>query len=171
MVSVYALLYEFPSASLIASVHLTKLTNLLSESSKGHYSKDTASLFRETVRKSIGSVIPAKSLKPKHTIKLVQELTSEIDEMEPAIRQIMDEEIHSPIFNVLGISYLMGAMIIAKISDFSWFDSPDRILTYAGMSSSTYQSGQLDNCYSHMEKRRSRYLRYALYNTTKYVCH
>ena len=39
------------------------------------------------------------------------------------------------------------------------------------MSPSTYQSGQLDNCYSHMEKRGSRYLRYALYNATKYVCH
>ena len=35
----------------------------------------------------------------------------------------------------------------------------------------SYQSGQLDNCYSHMEKRGSRYLRYALYNATKYVCH
>ena len=65
----------------------------------------------------------------------------------------------------------MRAMIIAEIGDFSRFDSPDKILAYAGMSSSTYQSGQLDNCYSHMEKRGSRYLRYALYNATKYVCH
>lgn len=33
-----------------------------------------------------------------------------------------------------------------------------------------FKSRQLDNCYSHMEKRGSRYLRYALYNATKYVC-
>lgn len=39
------------------------------------------------------------------------------------------------------------------------------------MSPSTYQSGQLKNCYPHMEKRGSRYLRYALYNATKCVCH
>ena len=53
------------------------------------------------------------------------------------------------------------------------FDSPDKILAYAGMSPSTYQSGQLSlaGTYSHMEKRGSRYLRYALYNATKYVCH
>ena len=62
-------------------------------------------------------------------------------------------------------------MIIAEIGDFSRFDSADKILAYSGMSPSTYQSGQLDNCYSHMEKRGSRYLRYALYNATKYVCH
>lgn len=61
-------------------------------------------------------------------------------------------------------------MIIAEIGDFSRFDSPDKILAYAGMSPSTYQSGHLDNCYAHMEKRGSRYLRYALYNATKYVC-
>ena len=50
----------------------------------------------------------------KHTIKLIQELTSEIDEIEAAIKQIMDEEIKSPILTIPGISYRMGAMIIAE---------------------------------------------------------
>ena len=171
MASVYALLSEFPSASAVASAHLTRLSNLLSESSKGRYGKDTAIIFREAARVSIGSHMPAKSLELKHTIKLIQELTIEIDEIETEIKRIMDEQIHSPILTIPGISYRMGAMIIAEIGDFNRFDSPDKILAYAGMSPSTYQSGKLDNCYSHMEKRGSRYLRYALYNATKYVCH
>ena len=171
MSSVYALLSEFPGANAIASAHLTRLSHLLSESSKGRYGKDTASIFREAARNSIGSVMPAKSLELKHTIKLIQELTSEIDEIETAIKRIMDEEIQSPILSIPGISYRMGAMIIAEIGDFNRFDSADKILAYAGMSPSTYQSGQLNNCYAHMEKRGSRYLRYALYNATKYVCH
>ncbi len=170
MASIYALLSEFPGSSYIASAHLTRLTNLLSAASKGHYSKDTAIIFRETAKTSIGSVMPAKSLELKHTIKLIQELTIEIDEIEAEIKRIMDEEIDSPILTIPGISYRMGAMIIAEIGDFSRFDSADKILAYAGMSPSIYQSGQLDNCYAHMEKRGSRYLRYALYNSTKYVC-
>ena len=170
IVSVYALLSEFPSAHSIASAHLTRLTNLLSESSKNRYGKDTAIMFREAAKNSIGSNMPAKSLELKHTIKLIQELTSEIDEIETEIKAIMDT-INSPILTIPGISYRMGAMILAEIGDFSRFDSPDKILAYAGMSPSTYQSGQLDNCYSHMEKRGSRYLRYALYNATKYVCY
>ena len=170
MASVYAMLSEFPSASAVASAHLTRLTNLLSESSKGRYSKDTACLFREAARNSVGSHMPAKSLELKHTIKLIRELDAEIDEIEAEIKSIMDE-INSPILTIPGISYRMGAMIIAEIGDFYRFDSADKILAYAGMSPSTYQSGQLDNCYSHMEKRGSRYLRYALYNATKYVCH
>ena len=64
----------------------------------------------------------------------------------------MDEEIQFPILTIPGIRYRMGAMIITEIGDFSRFDSADKILAYAGMSSSTYQSGQLDNCHSHMEK-------------------
>ncbi len=131
--SVYALLSEFPGAAQIAASHLTKLSNLLSQASKGRYGKETAILFRETARSSIGSVMPAKSLELKHTIKLIQELTAEIDEIEAAIKQIMDEEIHSPILTIPGISYRMGAMILAEIGDFNRFDSADQILAYAGM--------------------------------------
>ena len=170
MTSVYAMLSEFPGAKHVANAHLTKLSNLLSEASKGHYGKETAITFREAARISIGSNMPAKSLELKHTIKLIQELTSEIDEIENEIKIIMDK-INSPILSIPGINYRMGAMIIAEIGDFSRFDSPDKILAYAGFSPSTYQSGQLDGAYSHMEKRGSRYLRYALYNATKYVCH
>ena len=64
----------------------------------------------------------------------------------------------------------MGAMILAEVGDFNNFSSPDKLLAYAGLSPSTYQSGQLTNCYAHMEKRGSRYLRYALFNAAKYVC-
>lgn len=169
MASIYALLSELPSASDISSVHLTRLTNLLFTASKGHYGKDTAILFRQTARTSIGSHMPAKSLELKHTIKLILELDSEIDEIETQIKSITDE-IHSPILTIPGINYRMGAMILAEIGDFSRFDSPDKILAYTGLSPSTYQSGQLESSYSHMEKRGSRYLRYALFNATKFIC-
>ena len=167
--SVYELLYEFPGAKHVANAHLTRLSNLVETASKGHYTKETAIAFREAARTSIGSNMPAKSLELKHTIKLIRELDAEIEEIENEIKIIMDE-INSPILSIPGISYRMGAMIIAEIGDFSKFDSPDKILAFAGMSPSTYQSGQLDNCYARMEKRGSRYLRYALYNATAYVC-
>ena len=170
MASVYALLTELPSADQIASCHLTHLTKLLETASKGRYSRDKAIEIRDAARISIGSQMPAKSLELKHTIKLISELDTEVDEIESEIRKIMDD-INSPILTIPGISYRMGAMIIAEVGDFSRFDSPDRILAYAGVSPSTYQSGQLDSSYSHMEKRGSRYLRFALINAAKYVCH
>ena len=138
--------------------------------SQGRYGRDTAILFREAARTSIGSNMPAKSLELKHTIKLIWELDAEIDEIESEIKSIMDE-INFPILSIPSINYRMGAMILAEIGDFNRFDSPDKILAYAGLSPSTYQFGQLNSCHSRMEKRGSRYLRYALFNATKYVCH
>lgn len=167
--SVYALLAEFPGARQIAAAHLTRLSNLLATASKGRYGRDKAVQLRDAARRSIGSSMPAKSLELQHTIRLIREFDAEIAEVEAAIREIMDE-IAPPILSIPGISYRMGAMIIAEIGDFSRFDSPDKILAYAGFSPSTYQSGKLNNAYAHMEKRGSRYLRYALYNATKYVC-
>ena len=55
--SVYALLEEFPSASLIASAYLTRMTNLLSTSSKGHYEKCKTIEIRNAAISSVGCVI------------------------------------------------------------------------------------------------------------------
>ena len=167
--SVYALLEEFPDARQIAAAHLTRLKTLLAEASRGRCGRDMAVDIRNAARCSIGSKMPAKSLELQHTIRLIRELDIEIEEIETAIQAIMDE-LHSPITTIPGIGFRMGAMILAEVGDFSRFDSPDKLLAYAGMSPSTYQSGQLKNCYPHMEKRGSRYLRYALYNAAKYVC-
>ena len=167
--SIYTLLSEYPSAHHIAEVHLTKLTNLLFSTSKGRFSKEHIIKIRETARNSIGSYMPAKSMELAHTIRLIRELDREINEIESAIKTIMDK-IDSPIVTIPGISYTTAAMIIAEIGDFNNFDSPDKILAFAGLSPSTYQSGQMSNCYAHMEKRGSKYLRFALFTATKFVC-
>lgn len=170
MVSVYALLEEFPGARQIAGAHLTRLKTLLESASKGRYKRDMAVVIRDAARTSIGSNMPAKSLELQHTIRLIRELDAEIKDIETAIQDIMDG-LHSPITTIPGIGCRMGAMILAEAGDFSRFASPDKLLAYAGMSPSTNQSGKMDNCYAHMEKRGSRYLRYAIFNATKYVCH
>ena len=169
MASVYALLSEFPGASFIAEAHLTRLKHLLYTSSRGHYGRDMAVSIRNSASASIGTAMAAKSMELKHTIHLIEILSSEIDEIEAAINTIMDS-LHSPITTIPGLKNRMGAMILAEVGDFSRFDSADQLLAYAGLSPSTYQSGQLTSCHSRMEKRGSRYLRYALFNATQYVC-
>ena len=171
MASVYAMLSKFPGAKQIANAHLTHFKTVLANASKGRYDRDKAIEIREAARRSIGSAMPAKSLELQHTIRLIRELDKEIDEIEAAIKAIIDE-MAPPILTIPGISYRMGAMILAEIGDFSRFDSPDKLLAYAGLSPSTYQSGKLNatGTYAHMEKRGSRYLRYALFNASKYVC-
>jgi len=170
-VSVYTMLSEFPGAKQIAEAHLTHFKAVLSEASKGRYDREKAVAIRDAARRSVGSVMPAKSLELRHTIRLIRELDKEIEEVESEIFAILDS-MHSPITTIPGIGPRMGAMILAEVGDFSRFDSPDKLLAYAGLSPSTHQSGKLNatGAYAHMEKRGSRYLRYALINATKYVC-
>ena len=171
MASVYTMLSEFPGARQIADAHLTHFKAVLSDASKNRYDRDKAVEIRKAARRSVGSAMPAKSMELQHTIRLIRELDKEIDEIEAAIKVILDE-MAPPILAIPGISYRMGAMILAEVGDFSRFDSPDKLLAYAGLSPSTYESGKLKatGAYAHMEKRGSRYLRYALFNAAKYVC-
>ncbi len=167
--SVYLLLEELPGATHIASCHLTHLKKLLEASSRGRYGRDKAIEIRNAAIDSVGTPMAAKSMELVHTIQLIRMLSEEIDEIEESIKLIMDK-LDSPIMTIPGISYRMGAVILAEVGDFKRFDNADKILAYAGLSPSTYQSGQLDSSHSHMEKRGSRYLRYALINATRYVC-
>ncbi len=170
MASVYALLLEMPSAKQIAGCHLTHLTHLLDQSSRGHYKHFAAETIREAARHSIGISMPAKSLELQHTIRLIRELDSEIAEIEREIKRLMNE-IDPPLLGIPGMGFRMAAMILAEIGDISRFDSPDKLLAFSGFSPSTYQSGKTDNAYAHMEKRGSQYLRFALYQAAKYVSH
>ena len=130
--SIYALLEEFPGSVQTACGHLTRLKSLLSDASRGHYGRDMAVEIRNAARNSIGSRMPAKSLELQHTIRLIRELDAEIEEIEAEIQDIMDE-MHSPITTIPGIGYRMGAMILAEVGNFSRFESPDKLLAYAGL--------------------------------------
>ena len=169
LASVYALLDEFPGASQIASAHLTRLSNLLSTASNGSFDKNTALEIRNAARTSVGSTSATTSLELRQTIRLIREYDALIGEIEASIQQLMNE-IDPPIISIKGIGFRMGSIILAEVGDFSRFSNPDKVLAYAGLSPSTYQSGQLESSHSKMEKRGSRYLRYAIIQATKYVC-
>lgn len=170
MASVYALFSELPSATAISECHLTHLTHLLSSSSKGRYGKDKAVEIRNAARNSIGSSSGVKALELQQTIQLIKLMEKQIEQVESNINPIVDS-LHSPIMTIPGISYRMAAIIIAETENFTNFDSAEQVLAYAGLEPSVYQSGQMTSTHSKMVKRGSKYLRYAIFNAAKYVCH
>lgn len=66
--------------------------------------------LKDAAHTSIGSIMTAKSLELKHTIKLIRKLNNEIDEVDAEIKKIIDN-IASPI-TISGIGYSIRAMII-----------------------------------------------------------
>jgi transposase len=170
MSSVYALLSELPNARSISECHLTRLVNLLASASKGRYGKEKAIEIRNAARDSIGSCSEVKSLELQQTIQLIQTMEQQIAQTEEKINPIVDE-LDSPILTIPGISYRMASIIISETENFANFDSAEKVLAYAGLEPSVYQSGQLTSTHAKMVKRGSKYLRYALFNAAKYVCH
>jgi transposase len=167
--SVYALLSELPNARAISECHLTKLVNLLSKVSKGRYNKEKVIELRNAAINSIGSYSEVKSIELQQTIQLIQVMEKQIEQIEERIKPIVDS-FNSPIMTIPGISYRMAAIIIAETDNLSNFESAEKVLAFAGLEPSVYQSGQLTSTHAKMVKRGSKYLRYALFNAAKFVC-
>lgn len=166
----YTVLKSFASIKELSKVNITKLTRIAENASNKQCGKTKAEELKQLAKNTIGTHSTANYLELKHTIALVEVLSEEIKEIETLIAEEMDS-LNSNIMSIPGISYGTGAAIIAEIGDFTLFSSPSKILAYAGMSPSTYQSGQLYSTHAKMEKRGSKYLRSALYNAAKNVLH
>ena len=166
--SCYALLLEFPTAKCISDCHLTKLTNLLYDNSNGKYGKEKALAIRELASKSIGADSVSVGFELQQIIRIINNMQDEIDILDKHIKSVMIE-INSPILTIPGISYTLGAIIIAEIGDITNFDTSAKLLAFAGLEPSTYQSGNFTAGKTPMVKRGSTYLRWAFLTAARLV--
>lgn len=166
--STMALLHEFPSKELIANAHLTRLTNVLKDNSRGKYSKDKALEIRNVAINSIGTSSDASSFELVQTIDMINFYSSKIDELDAKIKDIMIE-LESPILSIPGISYNLGSIILAEIVDINRFDTPAQLQAFAGLDPATHQSGKFIATGVSMVKRGSPYLRWAILNASRLI--
>lgn len=159
----YALLKEASNPDKIANMHLTRLSNLLNKTSKGHFRKQTAIALKELASQSVGTKNDTLSLQILQSINQIELYTSQLKEVEDTINEIMNR-MDSVIKTIPGIGTLNGAMILGEIGDIHRFEKPCQLLAYAGLDPSVYQSGNFHAPRTRMSKRGSKLLRYALIN-------
>ena len=166
--SVYALLKEAPTPEAIASMHLTHLSHLLEIASHGHFKKDTAKALRVLAQKSVGANDSALSIQITHSIAQIELLDSQLDQIEAEMTEIM-KFTDSVIMTIPGIGYINGGMILGEIGVIHRFSTPGKLLAFAGLDPSVYQSGNFSARHTKMSKRGSRVLRFALMNAAHNV--
>ena len=166
--SVYALLKEAPTPDAIASMHMTHLANLLKVNSHGHFTKEHAKELRVLAQKSVGASDSALSIQITHTIAQIELLDSQLERIETEMTDIMKFN-DSVIMTIPGIGYINGGMILGEIGDIHRFSNPNKLLAFAGLDPSVYQSGNFQAKRTRMSKRGSRVLRYALMNAAHNV--
>lgn len=166
--SVYALLKEAPTPETVASMHMTHLAHLLKVTSHGHFDKEKAQQLRVLAQKSVGASDSALSIQITHTIAQIELLNDQLDKIETEMTEIMKYN-DSVIMTIPGIGYINGGMILGEIGDIHRFSSPNKLLAYAGLDPSVYQSGNFQAKKTRMSKRGSKILRYALVNAAHNV--
>ena len=147
---------------------MTHLTHLLQTASHGHFGKDTARGLRILAQKSVGIHDSSLSIQITQTIEQIELLDSQLFHTELGMANLVTC-LHSVIMTIPGIGTTNGGMILGEIGDIHRFPTPGKLLAFAGLDPSVYQSGNFQAKKTRMSKRGSRVLRYALVNAAHNV--
>ena len=160
-VSASALLKQYPSAAKLAACHTDTLAALLRKSSRGRFGKAKAEHLKLLAKNSIGNHSNARVLELRMLLEQIELFSEQIQTYDREIKVIMDQ-IDSPILSIPGIGYTLGAIIVAEIGNINRFASPAKLLAFAGLEPSIYESGKFVPKSGRMVKRGSPILRWAL---------
>ena len=99
---------------------------------------------------------------------LMKNSHSQLNKIEEEMTDIMKFN-ESVIMTIPGIGYINGGMIHGEIGNVHRFSSPGKLLAFAGLDPSVYQSGNFESPRTKMSKRGSKVLRYTLINAAHNV--
>ena len=159
--AVRAILKECPTAGDISSTRIDHLQKLAKDASNNRYPSAKVLAIKEAARTSVGFPSGALGLKIRQTIQMLEELKKQIDEVNQAICS-SPTVIDSPLHKIKGISSIEIAYIMSAIININRFDSPDKLIAYAGLDPIVKQSGTWQAKSTKMSKRGNRLLRFAL---------
>ena len=169
-VSSMAVLMKYPSAKDIASCRPSSLGKLLESTSRGRFGIDKAKELIALAKSSVAVYSRADTVILSMTLEEIQFFTMQIKRLEQEIHQHFQEH-PSPVLTIPGIGEVIGAMIISEIGNIERFSNPNKLLAFAGLDPSVYQSGKFTPSSGSMVKRGSPYLRWALLWASRTVPH
>jgi transposase len=158
------LLSEALTPDEFADFDLTELSQLLQKSSRGRHGQAKAEEIQDLARRSVGVGFLDDALRVQMNCLLAQLdlLEQQRNLLDSQIEALMDQ-IPQYITSLPGVGPVTGAVILAEIGDVQRFPAPEKLVAYAGIDPSVYQSGQFTASQSRMSKRGSPYLRHALW--------
>lgn len=159
-----AFLKRCPTPEECESIDIRTLANLLDKASHGHLGRDKAAELKKAAKGSCGIRVAndAFSFQIKLLAKQIEFIEGQAAEVDERIKALLDE-IEPLILTIPGISYKLGAQIVAEIGDVRRFKNAGAIVKYAGINPSKSQSGTFEGDINHITKQGSPYLRRALY--------
>ena len=158
------LLAQAASAQELADFDLHELTDLLHTASRGRFDRAKAEALQTLAKQSVGVRFLADAAQLQVCCLLAQmDLLEEQRRLvDDALAQLMDQ-VPQHLTSLPGVGPTTGAALLAEIGDIQRFDAPEKLVAYAGIDATVYQTGQFEARQMHMSKRGSPYLRHALW--------
>ncbi len=116
--------------------------------------------LKDLARNTVGVYEKCYGVELETLIDLHSQIDCKIDEVEAQIHQII-KDLNPPTLSIKGVGETSAAVIISEFGDFSRFDNPNQMLSFAGLEPGYFQSG-ISEHNGHMVKRGSPHLRNAL---------
>ena len=160
------ILANYSSPEKIANMN-SKSYESLRKLSRGRFSVTDFTALKLLARNTIGHPDDFLLHEMAIVIDIFSQLDSKIDETEALIRECV-LEINPPMLTIPGIGIESAAVILAEFGDFSKFENPAQLLSFAGMEPGYFQSGTSETT-GKMVKHGSSYLRYTLMNCARSV--
>ena len=155
------ILANYQSPERISNMN-AKSYEILRKKSRGRFTMakfvQLKSLAKNTVGRSDDFLLQQMDM----LLDIQAQLDAKISEVEGLIQECI-MGIDPPILTIPGIGYLSAAVILSEYGDFSKYENPSKMLSFAGLEPGYFQSGQSEHT-GHMVKHGSSYLRYALMN-------
>ena len=151
-----------------------KISNMNSKSyealrklSRGRFSTVDFAKLKQLAKNTVGSTEDYLLQEMQIVLELYSKLDSMIDETERSIKECVSV-MNPPMLTVPGIGIESAAVMLAEFGDFSKFDNPSQMLSFAGIEPGYFQSGTSETT-GKMVKHGSSYLRYTLMNCAQTV--
>ncbi len=159
-----AVLRKYPTPQKLKNAHLEKLTEILWESSGGHFGEWKARQLKEAAYNSFGieDSCGVYSALLGMFLEQILSLTEQADLIEKQIASLL-KEFDTQLTSIPGVGTVLAATILSEIGDISRFSSADKLLAFAGLDPSVKQSGEFKSNQNRMSKRGSPYLRRAIW--------
>jgi transposase len=158
------LLTDAVTAQEFADLDLTELTQVLHSTSRGRFGSAEATALQTLARQSIGIrfLTDAVRVEMRCLLEQVELLEAQRDHIDAALEELV-AQVPQFITTIPGIGLATGAALLAEIGDIRRFGAPEKLIAYAGIDASVYQTGEFTADHAHMSKRGSPYLRHALW--------
>jgi transposase len=158
------LLTQAVSPQALADFDLQELTELLHTASRGRFDRAKADALQTLAKQSVGVrfLADAAQLQVRCLLGQIDLLEEQRQLVDDALAQLM-AQVPQHLTSIPGVGSTTGAALLAEIGDIQRFDAPEKLVAYAGIDATVYQTGQFEARQMHMSKRGSPYLRHALW--------